>query len=58
MSRWGWVGKPPDGLDAVFVDDAQRAEAHVPLVVIVGEREGVAAVEPAVLEHGRARLRV
>jgi hypothetical protein len=35
-------------LDAVFVDDAQRAEAHVLRVVEVGERERVEALEPAV----------
>jgi len=33
-------------LDAVLVDDAQRPEAHVFRVVIVAERERVAAVEP------------
>ncbi len=32
---------------AVLVDDAQRPEVHVGGVVIVAEREGVAAVEPA-----------
>jgi hypothetical protein len=37
------------GLHAVFVDHAQRAEAHVRRVVVVGERERVEAVEPAVL---------
>src|SRR5262245_15614649 len=36
------------GLDAVLVDHAQRAEAHVARVVIVGEGEGVPALEPAV----------
>jgi hypothetical protein len=51
------------GGDAVLVDDAQGAEAHVPRVVIIGEREGVVGVEPAVVgvatfvgasdEHGR-----
>ncbi len=34
------------GRDAVLVDDPQRPEAHVLRVVIVGERERVAAVEP------------
>ena len=34
------------GRDAVVVDDAQRAEPHVVGIVIVAEREGVAAVEP------------
>ena len=33
-------------LDAVFVDDAQRPVAHVARIVIVREREGMAAVEP------------
>ena len=36
------------GLHAVLVDHAQGAEAHVARVVVVGEREGVAALEPAV----------
>ena len=35
------------GGDAVLVDHAQRAEAHVARVVVVREGEGVAAVEPA-----------
>jgi hypothetical protein len=37
------------GSDAIFIDDPQRAEAHVGGVVVVGEREGVVAVEPAVV---------
>ena len=45
-------------LHAVLVDHAQRAEAHVVRVVIVGEREAVKRVEPAVLLRDRARLRV
>ena len=49
MSRCGCVPKPCPGCDAVLVDHAQRAEAHVLRVVVVGEREGVAAVEPAVV---------
>src|ERR1051325_1580041 len=36
------------GRDGVFVDHAQRAEAHVRGVVVVGEGEGVARGEPAV----------
>ena len=36
-------------LDPVLVDYPQHAEAHVPRVVVVVEREGVAGVEPAVL---------
>ena len=35
-------------LDPVLVDHAQRAEAHVLRVVVVGEGERVAALEPAV----------
>ncbi len=35
------------GRDAVVVDHAQAAEAHVPRVVVLAERERVAAVEPA-----------
>ncbi len=34
------------GLYPVFVDDAKRPKAHVAGVEIVGEREGVAGVEP------------
>ena len=37
------------GGDAVLVDDAQVAEAHVARVVVVGEREAVVALEPAVV---------
>src|SRR6185312_2998511 len=42
-------------LDAVFVDDAQRAETHVGRVVVVAEGKGVAAVEPA--QSGLATFR-
>jgi hypothetical protein len=35
--------------DGVVVEDAQVAEAHVRRVVVVGEREAVVAVEPAVV---------
>ena len=42
------------GPHAILVDHAQRAEAHVVGVVIVAEREGVAAVQPA--EIGDAAL--
>jgi CTP:molybdopterin cytidylyltransferase MocA len=38
----------PAGLDAVFVDHPQVAEAHVARVLVAGEREGVEALEPAV----------
>ena len=37
------------GGDGVVVEDAQVAEAHVRRVVVVGEREAVVAVEPAVV---------
>src|SRR6185436_5249268 len=37
------------GGDGVVVDDAQVAHAHVGRVVVVGEREGVEALEPAVV---------
>ena len=36
-------------LHAVLVDDAQRAEAHVRGIVVVGEAEAVERVEPAVV---------
>jgi hypothetical protein len=35
-------------LHAVFVDDAQRAEAHVPRVAVFGEGKGVARTQPTV----------
>src|SRR5664280_223597 len=37
------------GRDAILVDDAQVAAAHMPRVVIVGERKAVAALQPAVV---------
>ena len=37
------------GLHDVFVDDAQRAEAHMRGVVVVGEGETVPAFQPAVM---------
>ena len=54
-------------LHAVLVDDPEGPEAHVLGVVVVGEGEGVVAVEPAVvgvaplvalanLDHGREDL--
>ena len=49
MSWWAWVPNPWAGLDPVFVDDPERAEAHVPGVMVAGEGEGVAGVEPAVV---------
>src|SRR5262249_52865768 len=36
-------------LDEVLVQDAQMPEAHVPRVVVVGERERVPGVEPPVV---------
>lgn len=35
--------------DAVLIDHPQRAKAHVCRVIVVGEAEGVIAVEPAVV---------
>ena len=35
--------------DAVFVDDAQGAEAHVPGIVIGREGKGMGGVQPAVI---------
>ena len=49
MSRVAVRAEALARLHAVFVDHAQRPEAHVARVVIVGERERVAAVEPAEL---------
>src|SRR5262249_18192994 len=34
------------GLDAVVVDDAERAEAHVARVAVIAERKRMPAVEP------------
>ncbi len=42
-------GEAGAGGDAVFVDDAERAEAHVGGVVVVAEAEGVEGAEPAVV---------
>lgn len=36
-------------LHAILVEDTERAKAHVRGVVVVGEREGVVAVQPAVV---------
>ena len=49
MSRWLCVPKPMPGRDPVLVDDAQRAEAHVLGIVIVGERKAMEALQPAVI---------
>ena len=37
------------GLDPVFVDDPQRAVAHVRRIEVVGERKAVIRVEPTVI---------
>ena len=37
------------GRDAVVIDDAQGAEAHVRRIVVVGEGEGVMRLQPAVI---------
>ncbi len=42
-------GEAGAGGDAVFVDDAERAEAHVGGVVVVAEAEGMEGAEPAVI---------
>ena len=42
-------GEACAGGDAVFVDDAERAEAHVGGVVVVAEAEGMEGAEPAVV---------
>ena len=39
MSRWPCVPKPSPGGDAVLVDDAQGAEAHVRGVVVVANEK-------------------
>ena len=49
MSRCAVRAEALPGRDAVVVDDAQGAEAHVRGVVVVGERERVVRVEPAVV---------
>ena len=35
------------GGNAVIVDDAQRSESHVPLIVVVRKRKGVITYQPA-----------
>src|SRR5262245_45480290 len=42
------------GLHPIFVDDAQRPVAHEARIVVVGEREGMSAVEP--IELGAAAV--
>ena len=37
------------GLHAILVDDAQRSEAHVRGIVVIGKREAVPGIQPAVL---------
>jgi hypothetical protein len=41
--------EPRARLHAILVDHAQRAEAHVPRVVVVGEGEAVERAQPAVI---------
>src|SRR5881396_1100431 len=43
-------GEAARGLHAILVDDEEIAEARVARVVVAREREGVASVEPAVIE--------
>ena len=49
MSRCGCGGKPLFAGDPVVVPDADPAPAHARGVVIAGEGEMVAGVEPAVV---------
>ena len=49
MSRCPCCPKPLPGRDAILVDHAQRAEAHVLGVVVVRERERVKRAQPAVV---------
>src|SRR5271156_2534537 len=42
-------GKAGSRAHAIFIDDAQRAKAHLVRVVVVAERERMAAVEPVEL---------
>ena len=37
------------GLHAILVDDAQRSEGHVRGIVVIGKREAVPGIQPAVL---------
>lgn len=46
----GVHGEATCGRDDIFVDDAERTEAHVLWIAVVGEAEGVVGVEPAVIE--------
>ncbi len=65
MSAWLWVPNPWLGLDAVFINDPQRAEMHVLGIVIVRKRKAVPGIQPAVLRvaalgrgaHGQHRAR-
>jgi hypothetical protein len=51
MSRCAWVPKPCPGWtrSSFLVDHAQGAEPHVLRIVVLGERECVEGLEPAVL---------
>ena len=44
------LAKTPAGGDKILVHHPQRAEAHLPWVVIGGEGESVVGIEPAVVE--------
>jgi hypothetical protein len=37
------------GADAIFVDHARGAEAHVVAIEVIGERKRVIGIEPAVI---------
>ncbi len=43
------LGEPGSRLDDVVVDHPQRTEPHVLGIVVLRERERVAAIEPAVI---------
>ena len=49
MSRWPWVPKPAPAAHAVLVDHAQRPELDVLGIEVIGEREGVIGLQPAVV---------
>ncbi len=49
MLAWGWGGNPALGRDLVVIPDPKRAPVQAGRIVIAGEREMVAGVEPAVI---------
>ena len=50
MSSWPWVPNPFPKRNPILIHDPQRAETHVPWVIIAAERKCVIRLEPAVVK--------